>query len=118
MRKSSESRLKAVAKYDKANTKSIMLKFNLKTDADILAHFETLENRQGYIKELIRRDMNGVTAVAEPQNKILEGSFTVGEYVTVLINGEKHKRKVKANKLTGEPVITILGLDHYESEFN
>lgn len=48
---------KASQKYDKANTKQITLKFNLHTDADILEKFDSVPNRQGYIKELVRRDI-------------------------------------------------------------
>ena len=57
MRKNSESRLRANAKYDKANTKRLNVKLNLNTDKDILDYLEKLENKSGYIKELIRRDM-------------------------------------------------------------
>ena len=111
-----EAQLKASAKYDKANTKSIFLKLNIKTDADILQFLETVGNKQGYIKELIRKDMNGSEAPAAPKNQIIEGSFTEGEKVTVLINGEKHTRKVKKNK--GVLVVTILGIEYTASEFD
>ena len=57
MAKTSESVLRAVAKYAKTHTKAICLRFNLKTDADILARLDSVGNKQGYIKELIRRDM-------------------------------------------------------------
>lgn len=53
----SEAQKRATEKYDKANTKQIMMKLNKGTDADILSWLETLDNRQGYIKELIRKDM-------------------------------------------------------------
>ncbi len=53
-----EAQKKAKAKYDKANTKQIMLKLNLKTDADILDQLDSVENKQGYIKDLIRKDLN------------------------------------------------------------
>ncbi len=52
-----ESQKKASKKYDKANTKNVMFKMNLKTDADILAFLDSLPNKQGYFKELIRTDM-------------------------------------------------------------
>ena len=48
---------KAIAKYDAENTKQIMLKLNKKTDADVLEALETVANRQGYIKELVRNDL-------------------------------------------------------------
>lgn len=44
------------AQYDKENTKGLYLKLNKKTDADILKFLETIPNKQGYIKELIRKD--------------------------------------------------------------
>lgn len=44
-------------KYDRSNTQRIYLKFNLKTDADILEKLDSVENKQGYIKDLIRKDI-------------------------------------------------------------
>lgn len=44
-------------RYDKANCRGVYLKLNVKTDADILARLESVENRQGYIKGLIRADI-------------------------------------------------------------
>lgn len=52
-----EQQKRAQIKYDKANTRQITFKFNLKTDADILERLDAVDNRQGYIKELIRNDM-------------------------------------------------------------
>lgn len=52
-----EAMKKAKAKYDKANTKQIMLKLNLKSDKDILNQLQRIENKQGYIKDLIRKDL-------------------------------------------------------------
>ena len=45
-------------RYDKRNTRQIRLKLNLTTDKDILDHLSKVGNMQGYIKELIREDMN------------------------------------------------------------
>ena len=53
----SEAQKRANAKYDKSNTKMMSLKFNLQTDADILDRLAKVPNKQGYIKELIRKDM-------------------------------------------------------------
>lgn len=55
----SQAQIRAVRKYDDAHTKQILLKFNLDTDKDILEKLESVGNKQGYIKELIRRDMKG-----------------------------------------------------------
>lgn len=45
------------ARYDKENTKQIILKLNLNTDSDILEKLDAVDNKQGYIKELIRKDL-------------------------------------------------------------
>ena len=44
-------------KYDKENTKRVFIKLNKNTDKDILDYLESVQNKQGYIKELIRKDM-------------------------------------------------------------
>lgn len=43
--------------YDRENTRRINLKLNLKTDADIIQKLESVENIQGYLKQLIREDI-------------------------------------------------------------
>ena len=48
---------KAKEKYDKTNTVQVKIKLNLKTDSDILEALERSGNKQGYIKELIRKDL-------------------------------------------------------------
>lgn len=52
-----KSQSKASAKYDKANTKGLYIKLNLKTDSDIINHLKGKENIQGYLKSLIRSDI-------------------------------------------------------------
>lgn len=52
----SKAQVKASAKYDRENTKGIYLKLNKVTDADIIERLEKIKNKQGYIKELIRKD--------------------------------------------------------------
>ena len=41
--------------YDKLNTRRFSLKFNTKTDRDIIDCLESVDNFQGFIKKLIRR---------------------------------------------------------------
>ena len=53
-----EALKRAIRKYDAANTIQYHLKLNTKTDAEIIAHLKSLGNVQGYIKQLIRDDMN------------------------------------------------------------
>ena len=45
------------ARYDAAHTVQIKMKLNRETDADILDRLQTVPNRQGYIKRLIREDI-------------------------------------------------------------
>lgn len=52
-----QAQKKAVAKYDAEHTMQINLKLNLTTDADIIKRLAEVQNKQGYIKELIRADM-------------------------------------------------------------
>ena len=50
----------ATPQYDRENTRRINLKLNNKTDADIIRQLEALketEGIQGYLKRLIREDM-------------------------------------------------------------
>lgn len=47
--------LEAQARYDKENTKRFMMKLNVKHDADILEWLDKQPNKQGAIKELIRK---------------------------------------------------------------
>ena len=50
----------AVAKYDAANTRQVLMKLNLHTDRDILDRLDSMPNKQGYLKRLIREDMRKV----------------------------------------------------------
>ena len=50
---------RAVNKYNSTHTKQVILRLNLKTDADILAQLAQQPSVQGYIKELIRQDIAG-----------------------------------------------------------
>lgn len=44
-------------RYDRANTKQVLLKLNLNTDNDILQRLVEVGNKQGYVKKLIREDI-------------------------------------------------------------
>lgn len=52
-----EAQRNASAKYDRANTKQLSIKLNLRTDADVIAHLAAQPSVQGYIKRLVREDM-------------------------------------------------------------
>ena len=47
----------ATVQYDKENTRRIAMKLNIKTDADIITQLEKQESMQGYLKKLVRKDI-------------------------------------------------------------
>lgn len=53
----SEARIRAVNKYDKANTVQVLLKLNKKTDADIIKELELSGNKQRFIKKAVREEI-------------------------------------------------------------
>lgn len=55
-----EAQRKASARYDANNTVRVNLKLNLNTDMDILEKLEGVANKNGYIKELIRKDIGQI----------------------------------------------------------
>ena len=57
MKKSSDAQIRAAAKYNKENVKQLVLHLNTKTDKDIIDYISNKDNKTGYIKELIRADM-------------------------------------------------------------
>lgn len=52
-------------RYNRKNTVPVQFRFNRKTDADVIAHLATVENKQGYIKALIRADIEHGKAKTE-----------------------------------------------------
>lgn len=52
---------KATAKYRAENVRQIVVRF-YPSEADILEYIEGMENKAGYIKELIRADMENKKA--------------------------------------------------------
>ena len=52
-----DSRTKANLKYKRKNIKQMKLDLNRNTDSDIISFLEKCENKQGYIKSLIRNDI-------------------------------------------------------------
>lgn len=47
----------AQTRYRKATLVNVQLQFNRNTDSDIINHLQTIPNKQGYIKQLIRADI-------------------------------------------------------------
>lgn len=52
-----ECNKRARAKYDAEKTKRMTIKFIIATESDILNKLDSVENKAGYIKQLIRDDM-------------------------------------------------------------
>lgn len=46
-------------RWQRENTRRIVCKFFLKSDADVIAHLDKQENRTDYIRRLIRADIAG-----------------------------------------------------------
>ena len=53
----SDAQKRANAKFEREKTRSIKIKLTKSTDADILAKLDSVGNKQGYIKALIRADL-------------------------------------------------------------
>lgn len=52
-----EAQIKAQKKYDAENTRQVHLKLNRNTDKDVLDKLDEVLSKQGYIKRLIREDL-------------------------------------------------------------
>lgn len=62
-----EAQIKARAKYDAENTRQVHLKLNRRTDGDVLEKLDSVPSKQGYIKRLIRADMEKDAMAKERQ---------------------------------------------------
>lgn len=67
----------AQARYDSANTIRVALKLNKKTDAAIIEKLDEVQSKQGYIKQLIKEDLQ-----ATQGQKILRSYARRGYEVT------------------------------------
>ena len=54
---STEGQKKSAMKYAKTHCIRVNLSFNKRTDEDVLKKLDSVPNKQGYIKELIRQDI-------------------------------------------------------------
>ena len=52
-----KSQVNASNKYNKANTTAFTFRFNNEYDSDIINHLQGLDNKNGYIKEVIRENI-------------------------------------------------------------
>ena len=58
-----EAQKRATIKYEKENIKRIVLKLNYKTDNDIIEYLTNKHNINGYLKELIRKELDNVQSL-------------------------------------------------------
>ena len=56
--KTTEAQRRAIHKYNKKMRRNLTLSLNRKTDADMIAFLENKENVGGYIKNLVRKEMD------------------------------------------------------------
>lgn len=56
-KKNSDARIRANNKYNAAHTKIVPIRLNFSTDQDILTRLESVDSVAGYIKQLIREDI-------------------------------------------------------------
>lgn len=57
------------ARYDKTHRTAYVLQLSLKNDADVIEKLNSVPNKQGYIKQLIRADIVRQQTIAELQSK-------------------------------------------------
>ena len=53
-----QAKKEGVKRYQKAHTTTVLIRLFHTTDADILRKLDSVENKTGYIKKLIRDDIN------------------------------------------------------------
>ena len=51
------NQLEYIDRYQKENVRRIVVKVNRKTKPEIAAHIDSIKNVQGYILDLIKKDM-------------------------------------------------------------
>jgi len=65
----------AKKRWIKENTTMIHIKLNHNTDQDLLEFFETLDNRAGFIKQLVRDYLKTRSESAQPTEEEVERIF-------------------------------------------
>lgn len=112
-----KARIKASVKYNAKNVKQVKMNLNLKTDADIIEALASCGNMQGYIKDLIRKDLNDEHQAPAITKRIIEGEFLEGQFVIVEIDGKEFRRKVFYSNKWGDLIITVYGNEYAKYEF-
>ena len=71
MYKDVKKRRENQSKWVRKNTKGFYIRLSLEKDADIIDLLASKDNKQGYVKNLIRADIAG--AIRFPERELLEG---------------------------------------------
>ena len=89
--------MKENSKFDevKRNGKQYLLQLRKSTDSDIIEKLESQENKNGYLKTLIRNDISGSDSVELLENKITttREKRLVLSYITELIKKDIKERE-------------------------
>lgn len=120
----SQAKKDAQSRYDKKNTKQIILKLNNKHDADVISKLCDTENRQGYIKALIRADLKssgGVLPIDSIRYLILPVAKKYG-LESVSVFGSYSRNEAKADSdvdllIKGGTYSGLLGYMELKDEF-
>lgn len=75
MPKSRAAKIAANTRYNEKNVVHVKFGFNKKTDADIIEHLQKQANKQKYIKDLIRSDIEGPAVISKFLFYIPQQSF-------------------------------------------
>ena len=86
----------AQAKYDSQNCKRYGFKMNINTDSDVIEKLSQVDSMQGYIKQLVRQDLNresdtipvklSSAALSIIDKKAKEKNMTAAELVSLIVN--------------------------------
>lgn len=55
--KSKEAQYRAISKFQREKMTAVLLRLNKNTDADVIRKLDAVPSKMGYIKELIRQDI-------------------------------------------------------------
>ncbi len=98
------------ADWDKSNTTQVKLKLNNKTDKDIIEWLNSLENKQGTIKDIIRKE-NGFL---KEKKMALENKLGITNSAE-LARAEEQLTKARAAELFEKSILTGLEAGTYKS---
>lgn len=111
-----EAEKRATKKYDKENTVQVLLKLNKKTDKDILYELGTKYSKMGYIKDLIRKD---IESMMEKRKAELAKWNEEQDREDTMYELEVHRYNQYGEEIGGDPVYLMSDdLEEIEEAFN